>query len=121
MQTVLIILHLVFSVFLIAVVLLQQGKQAGLSGAVAGGAETFFGKNKARTVDALLKKLTAVASISFIVTSLSLAYVATKPAKEAAAQEQVVNPNGEIPASQEPVADETPAPQEQAETETPAE
>ena len=89
MELALIILHLIFSVVLIAVVLLQQGKQAGLSGAVAGGAETFFGKNKGRTVDALLKKLTAVAAILFIVTSISLAYVATRPEEAPEAQTQV--------------------------------
>ena len=89
MELALIILHLIFSVVLIAVVLLQQGKQAGLSGAVAGGAETFFGKNKGRTVDALLKKLTAVAAILFIVTSISLAYVATRPEEAPKAETQV--------------------------------
>jgi preprotein translocase subunit SecG len=54
------------------VVLLQSGKQAGLSGSIAGGAETFFGKNKGRTVDALLSKWTAVAAILFLVTSVAL-------------------------------------------------
>ena len=60
MELALIIVHLIVSLILICVVLLQQGKQSGLSGAVAGGAETFFGKNKGRTVDAMLKKLTGV-------------------------------------------------------------
>ncbi len=95
MELTLIILHLIFSVVLIAVVLLQQGKQAGLSGAVAGGAETFFGKNKGRTVDALLKKLTAVAAILFIVTSISLAYVATRPEEAPVVEETQVTETAE--------------------------
>jgi len=53
-------------------VLLQSAKQAGLSGSIAGGAETFFGKNKGRTIDAMLSKWTAVAAIGFLVTSVVL-------------------------------------------------
>lgn len=40
------ILHIIFAISIIIIVLLQSGKQAGLSGSIAGGAETFFGKNK---------------------------------------------------------------------------
>lgn len=78
METALIIIHLIFALALIVIVLLQHGKQEGLSGAIAGGAETFFGKNKGRTVDAMLKKVTSVVAILFIVTSLALAYVGSK-------------------------------------------
>lgn len=73
MQTALIIIHVIISLVLIAVVLMQHGKQQGLSGAIAGGAETFFGKNKGRTIDAALKKVTAVISLLFIVSSIVLA------------------------------------------------
>ncbi|HEY9062493.1 MAG TPA: preprotein translocase subunit SecG [Pseudobacteroides sp.] len=66
------IFHILFAVSLIAVVLLQSGKQAGLSGSIAGGAETFFGKNKGRTIDALLSKYTTVAAVLFLVTSIAL-------------------------------------------------
>jgi len=65
-------LHIVVAIALIAIVLLQSGRQAGLSGSIAGGAETFFGKNKGRTLDAILSKWTSVAAIIFIVTSLVL-------------------------------------------------
>lgn len=78
METALIIIHLIFALALIVIVLLQHGKQEGLSGAIAGGAETFFGKNKGRTVDAMLKKVTSVVAVLFIVTSLALAYVGAK-------------------------------------------
>jgi len=57
------------------IVLLQSGKQAGLSGSIAGGAETFFGKNKGRTIDAILSKYTIVAAIGFIITSVVLQVV----------------------------------------------
>ena len=66
------ILHILFAVSIIVIVLLQSGKSAGLSGSIAGGAETFFGKNKGRTIDALLSKYTSFAAIAFLVTSIVL-------------------------------------------------
>lgn len=72
MQIAVNILHILFCVSLIVIVLLQSAKQAGLSGSIAGGAETFFGKNKGRTIDAMLSKWTAVAAIGFLVTSIVL-------------------------------------------------
>ena len=61
--TVVRIIHLILSLILIAVVLLQSGKAQGLSGAIAGGSETFFGKNKGRTIDAILSKWTSVVAV----------------------------------------------------------
>ena len=72
METVVNIFHILFCVSLIVIVLFQSGKQAGLSGAIAGGAETFFGKNKGRTIDAILGKWTAVAAVGFLITSIVL-------------------------------------------------
>jgi preprotein translocase subunit SecG len=72
MLVVLRILHIIFTVSLILIVLFQSAKQAGLSGSIAGGAETFFGKNKGRTLDALLSKYTAFVAIAFLVTSVLL-------------------------------------------------
>ncbi|MCX7745444.1 MAG: preprotein translocase subunit SecG [Clostridia bacterium] len=66
------VLHIIVCLVIIAMVLLQSGKQAGLSGSIAGGAETFFGKNKGRTIDAILSKLTTAAAIIFLVTSIIL-------------------------------------------------
>ncbi len=66
------IIHVLVSMSLVVIVLLQSGKSAGLSGSIAGGAETFFGKNKGRTLDALLSKYTSVAAIAFLVTSILL-------------------------------------------------
>lgn len=69
------IVHIILAVILIAVVLLQSGKNAGLSGTISGGAETFFGKNKARTLDGMLSRITSVAAVLFIITSFVLALV----------------------------------------------
>lgn len=66
------IIHILFCVSIIIIVLLQSGKQAGLSGSIAGGAETFFGKNKGRSIDAMLSKYTAFAAIAFLITSIVL-------------------------------------------------
>ena len=71
-QIIVTLVHILFAVSIIVIVLLQSGKSAGLSGAIAGGAETFFGKNKGRTIDALLSKYTSFAAIAFLVTSLVL-------------------------------------------------
>lgn len=46
LKTVLMVIHVLVSLFLIAVILLQKGKSAGISGVIEGGAETFLGKIK---------------------------------------------------------------------------
>ncbi len=69
------IVYLVICVALIFVVLMQSGKQAGLSGSIAGGAETFFGKTKARTMDAMLGKLTSVCAVLFVILAVVLHFV----------------------------------------------
>lgn len=63
-------LHVLFAVGLIAFVLLQSGKSAGLSGSIAGGAEQIFGKKKG--MDDLLARLATIAAVLFITTSLVL-------------------------------------------------
>ncbi len=73
MDKVFTIVHVVLSLVLIAVVLLQSGKSAGLSGSIGGGAETFFGKNKAGTLDGIFEKLTGIVALLFIITSIILA------------------------------------------------
>ena len=67
------IIMVLLAIFLVAVVLLQSGKTAGLSGAIAGGADTFLSKNKAKTWDAKLAKATKWVAIAFLVLSLALA------------------------------------------------
>ena len=106
MQTALIIIHVIISIVLIAVVLLQHGKQQGLSGAIAGGAETFFGKNKGRTIDAALKKVTVVVAVLFIVSSIVLAtYSINKDKAEAEALNEALQQQVETQAQTEVEAD----------------
>jgi len=57
---------LVMGAFLIVAVLMQHGKDHGLSGTIAGGAETFFGKDKGTRIDKLLGKLTTIVGIVFV-------------------------------------------------------
>ena len=71
MIVVLTILLLIIALGLIASVLLQSGKSAGLSGSIAGGAETFFGKKKG--IDELLSKVTKWLAVAFMVVLLVLA------------------------------------------------
>ena len=61
------IILIVCAVFLVVAVLLQHGKNHNLSGTIAGGAETFFGKSKASTIDKKLSTLTTIVSIVFVV------------------------------------------------------
>lgn len=58
------------ALFLIVTVLLQDS-QKGLSGAIAGGSDTYYGKNKGKSKQKKLSKLTAIASIVFVVIALA--------------------------------------------------
>ena len=64
------IVLILLSVAITVLVLLQESKSAGLSGAIAGGAETFFGKNKSRTMESKLVLITKIIAISFFVLAL---------------------------------------------------
>ena len=64
------IVLILLSVAIIVLVLLQESKSAGLSGAIAGGAETFFGKNKSRTMESKLVLITKIIALSFFVLAL---------------------------------------------------
>lgn len=67
-----VVLQVLSALFLIAVVLLQSGKRSGLSGAVAGVADTFLAKNKARSWDARLAKMTKWVAVGFVVFTVGL-------------------------------------------------
>lgn len=60
------ILLLVAGIFLVIAVLLQRAKTKGLSGAIAGGVDTFFGKEQGPKVDRLLNRLTVIVAIVFV-------------------------------------------------------
>ncbi len=69
------ILLLVSSLILIGSILLQSGKTAGLSGSIAGGAEQIWGKNKGRSYEAMLERVTTVSAVIFLVSALVLTAV----------------------------------------------
>jgi len=74
MRLFLMILLTISSLVLIASILLQSGRSAGLSGTIGGGAEQLFGKKKSKGYEAILSKISTVAAVLFI--SISLALVA---------------------------------------------
>ena len=57
---------LLFAIIIIAVILLQEGRSKGISGTIAGGADTFLSRGKAKAVDAILAKWTKVIAIGFM-------------------------------------------------------
>lgn len=63
------IVLLISAIIMIVTILMQQSRQQGL-GAISGGAETFFGKSKARSLDARLALITKIASGIFVVLSI---------------------------------------------------
>ncbi len=69
------IIQMVLALFLTVVVLLQEGKTAGLSGAISGGADTFLSKNKAKSWDAKLARWTKWVAIAFMVLTLVISLV----------------------------------------------
>lgn len=69
----LVILLVLSSLGLIAVVLLQSGRSAGLSGAITGASESMFGKKKG--MDELFGKVTAVLATIFLLSSLGITMV----------------------------------------------
>ncbi|CXT30379.1 preprotein translocase subunit SecG [Staphylococcus aureus] len=75
MHTFLIVLLIIDCIALITVVLLQEGKSSGLSGAISGGAEQLFGEQKQRGVDLFLNRLTIILSILFFVLMICISYL----------------------------------------------
>ncbi len=69
---VLTVIQVLCGVALTVIVLFQSGKSAGLSGAIAGGADTFLSKGKAKTLDAQLAKATKWVALAFVVLTLAL-------------------------------------------------
>lgn len=66
------ILQVLCGLFLIAVIMIQSGKSAGLSGAIGGVADSFLSKNKAKSMDAKLARWTKWIGAVFIVLTLAL-------------------------------------------------
>ncbi len=76
LHTILMVLLVITCISLIVVVLMQSGKSAGLSGAISGGAEQLFGKQKARGLDLYLHRATIVLSVLFFVLTILVSFFA---------------------------------------------
>lgn len=71
LRTVLTIILILVCIVFTAIVLMQEGKSAGL-GAISGAAETYWGKNKGRSMEGTLQKLTKILGVVFIVLAVVL-------------------------------------------------
>ena len=67
------VIYVLLCIALIVVVLMQEGKSAGLSGAINGVADTYWGKNKGRSMEGALEKITKILAALFIIMSVVLA------------------------------------------------
>lgn len=72
MNLVITVIQVLCSLVLVAIVMLQSGKSAGLSGAISGMADTFLSKNKAKTMDAKLARATKWFGAAFLILTLVL-------------------------------------------------
>ncbi len=71
LRIILTIVFILISIALTVLVLMQEGKQAGL-GAISGAAETYWGKNKGRSMEGLLVKITKYLAVAFILFAVLL-------------------------------------------------
>ena len=69
------VLEVICSIGLIAIVLLQSGKESGLSGAISGGADTYMGKGKSSTLDQKLASATKWVALVWAVLTLTLSLI----------------------------------------------
>ena len=69
------VLEVICSIGLIAVVLLQSGKESGLSGAISGGADTYMGKGKSSTLDQKLASATKWIALAWVAFTLTLSLI----------------------------------------------
>ena len=75
MHTFFVVLLIIDCIALVTVVLLQEGKSNGLSGAISGGAEQLFGKQKQCGVDLFLHRLTIILSVIFFLLMIGISYL----------------------------------------------
>ena len=71
LKTILTVLFIIISLTITVVILMQEGKSAGL-GAISGAADTYWGKNKGRSMEGMLVKITRICVILFLVLAVVL-------------------------------------------------
>ena len=72
LHTILLLVYILVCCVLTVIVLMQEGKQAGLTGAISGDADTYWGKNKGRSMEGGLELATRILAVVFVVLSLIL-------------------------------------------------
>lgn len=72
LHTILLLVYILVCCVLTVIILMQEGKQAGLTGAISGAAETYWGKNKGRSMEGGLELATRILAVVFVVLSLIL-------------------------------------------------
>ena len=72
MHSFLVVLQVITSIVIIVTVMMQPSKSNGLSGLIAGSSDTFFAKNKTKTAESVLARITAVSAAVFIVITVML-------------------------------------------------
>ncbi len=72
LKTILYIVYIIVAIVLTIVVLCQESKQSGLTGAISGAAETYWSKNKSRSKEGILAIATTILAVLFIGLSLVL-------------------------------------------------
>lgn len=75
MATVVNVLLVINAIIMIVFIVLQSGTSAGLSGAISGGAEQLFGKQKARGMDLFLHRGTVITAVLFFLLAFISAYI----------------------------------------------
>ncbi|MDY3275679.1 MAG: preprotein translocase subunit SecG [Agathobacter sp.] len=71
LNTILTVVFIILSIVITVVILMQEGKSAGL-GAIAGAADTYWGKNKGRSMEGMLVKITRACVVLFLVIAMVL-------------------------------------------------
>ena len=66
------IIYVLVSIALTVIVLMQEGKTEGLSGAISGAADTYWGKNKGRSMEGAMNKITRYLAVGFIILTVVL-------------------------------------------------
>jgi preprotein translocase subunit SecG len=66
------VLFAIDALVLAVIILMQEGKSAGLTGTISGMADTYWGKNKGRSMEGKLEKITKILAVVFFVLALAL-------------------------------------------------
>jgi len=72
MHSFLVVLQVITSIVIIVTVMMQPSKSNGLSGLIAGSSDTFFAKNKTKTAESVLARITAISAVFFVVITVML-------------------------------------------------